>query len=297
MDNLDSDLLRTFLAVAQAGSVTEGAERIHRSQSATSVQIRRLEAIVGQPVFERHGRGVALSEAGRRLLPVARDVTARLDTALRALSDTAVAGKIRLAIPDDHGRTKLTRIIAAFAQRHPQVELEVTCALSTGFPEALKKGDLDLAIYEVEALQAGEELLSEDPTCWLSALGQDFSTAATLPVALFDQACWWRDEAVRSLDARGGPYRIVYSSQSVSGVLAAVEAGIAVGLLGRSSLHAGLTIVDRTYGFAPTPTSKLVMAEGKARAGAPLATMKSAIRAAFLGGNPKTESRSDPANG
>ena len=83
-----------------------------------------------------------LSDAGRRLLPVAQDVTARLDTALRDLSDASVEGKIRLGIPDDHGRAKLTRIIAAFTHRHPQVELDVTCGLSTGFPEALERGDL-----------------------------------------------------------------------------------------------------------------------------------------------------------
>ena len=229
-----------------------------------------------------------LSDAGRRLLPVAQDVTARLDTALRDLSDASVEGKIRLGIPDDHGRAKLTRIIAAFTHRHPQVELDVTCALSTGFPEALERGDLDLALYEVEALNAGEELLTEDPTCWVSALKQDFSTAETLPVALFDQACWWRDEAIKSLEARGKPYRIVYSSQSVSGVIAAVEAGIAVGLLGRSSVHADLAVVDQAYGFVPTPTSKLVMAGTKPQSSEPLATMKSAIRAAFLGGNTKT---------
>ncbi|WP_253282958.1 LysR family transcriptional regulator [Ruegeria sp. HKCCD7318] len=104
MENLDSDLLRTFVAVADAGSVTDGAARIHRSQSATSLQIKRLEAILGQPVFDRHGRGVVLSDAGRKLFPVAQDVTARLDTALREISQNTVSGKLRLGIPDDHGR-------------------------------------------------------------------------------------------------------------------------------------------------------------------------------------------------
>ncbi len=284
MENLDSDLLRTFLAVAQAGSVTDGAELIHRSQSATSLQIKRLESVLGQTVFVRHGRGVALSEAGRRLIPVARDVTARLDTALRDLSNAPVTGKIRLGIPDDYGRATLTKIIADFARLHPQAELDVTCALSAGFPEALRKGELDLAIYEVETPGAGEELLSEDPTCWMASINQDFSMAETLPVALFDQACWWRDAAINSLQARGKPYRIAYSSQSVSGVIAAVEAGIAVGLLGRSSAHSGLKIADQSYGFAPTPTSKLVIAAPNRRNNAAVATMKAAIRAVFLDG-------------
>ena len=104
MENLDSDLLRTFVAVAEAGSVTDGAARIHRSQSATSLQIKRLESILGRPVFDRHGRGVVLSDAGQTLLFVAKDVTARLDAVQREISHNSVSGKLRLGIPDDHGR-------------------------------------------------------------------------------------------------------------------------------------------------------------------------------------------------
>ncbi|MFA3917056.1 LysR substrate-binding domain-containing protein [Ruegeria hyattellae] len=285
MENLDSDLLRTFVAVAEAGSVTGGAARIHRSQSATSLQIKRLESILGHPVFERHGRGVALSDTGRQLLPVAQEVTARLDTALRDISQTAVTGKLRIGIPDDHGRTKLAQIIAAFTRHHPQVELDVTCALSTGFPDALDKGSLDLAVYEVERPEQHEELLFADPTCWVSAAHREFQTDESLPVALFDHACWWRDVAITSLKDRGKPYRIAYSSQSVSGVIAAVEAGIAVGLLGRTSLHSGLSVVGEKLGFGNTPASKLVMAATSSSEAGPQDAMKTAIRTAFLTGD------------
>lgn len=282
MKNLDSDLLRTFLAVFQAGSVTDGAARIHRSQSATSIQVKRLEAILGRPVFERHGRGVLLSETGRRLLPVAQDVTARLDAALRDVSQRAVSGKLRVGIPDDHGRTKLAEIIASFTRHHPKVELDVTCALSTGFPDALEKGALDLAIYEVERPKQHEEVLFEDPTCWVASAHRDFPSGESTPVALFDHACWWRDVAIASLEAHAKPYRIAYSSQSVSGVIAAVEAGIAVGLLGRSSLHSGLSVAGESLGFGSTPASKLVMAASGVRDGGPLDAMKAAVRAAFM---------------
>ena len=282
MVDLDSDLLRTFVAVAEAGSVTDGAARIHRSQSATSIQIKRLETILGQPVFERHGRGVRLSETGQRLLPVAQDVTARLDAVLRDVSQKAVSGKLRVGIPDDHGRMKLAGIVAAFTRHHPNVELDVTCALSTGFPDALDKGLLDLAIYEVERPQRHEEVIFEDPTCWVSSTYRDFSADESLPVALFDHACWWRDAALASLEVRAKPYRITYSSQSVAGVIAAVEAGIAIGLLGRSSLHAGLSVVGEGLGCGPTPASKLVMASNGSRDGGPQDAMMAAIRAAFL---------------
>ncbi|MEM7720643.1 MAG: LysR family transcriptional regulator [Pseudomonadota bacterium] len=282
MENLDSDLLRTFVAVTEAGSVTEGAARIYRSQSATSLQIKRLEAILGQPVFERHGRGVILSDTGRRLLPVAQEVTARLDAVLRDISQDAVTGKLRVGIPDDHGRAKLSEIIAAFTRHHPKVELEVTCALSANFPEALDKGSLDLAIFEVKHPSRHEEILYEDPTCWVSSTHRTFADDESLPVALFDHACWWRDAAITSLKSRGKPYRVVYSSQSVSGVIAAVEAGIAIGLLGRSSLHSGLSVVNETLNFESTPASKLVMASSERQCSGPIDAMKTAIRAAFL---------------
>ncbi|MEM7238072.1 MAG: LysR substrate-binding domain-containing protein [Pseudomonadota bacterium] len=282
MECLDSDLLRTFVAVAEAGSVTDGAARIYRSQSATSAQIMRLESVLGQPVFERHGRGVVLSDAGRRLLPVAYDVTTRLDVALGEISQNAVTGKLRVGVPDDHGRSKLAEIIATFARHHPKVELDVTCALSTEFPEALDKGTLDLAVYEVERPKRHEELLMEDPTCWTSCAHRSFPAGDPLPVALFDHACWWRDAAIASLKTRGEPYRVVYSSQSVSGVIAAVEAGIAIGLLGRSSLHSGLSVVNEALGFASTPASMLVMAASGSQEAGPRDAMKAAIRAAFL---------------
>ena len=282
MESLDSDLLRTFVAVAEAGSFTEGAARIYRSQSATSLQIKRLETVLGQPVFERHGRGVVLSDTGRRLLPVAHDVTARLDAALREISRNAVTGKLRVGVPDDHGRSRLAEIIATFTRHHPKVELDVTCALSTDFPDALDKGSLDLAIYEVEHPKEHEELLMEDPTCWVSSAYRNFPADEPLPVALFDHACWWRDAAIASLKSRGEPYRIVYSSQSVSGVIAAVEAGIAIGLLGRSSLHAGLSVVNETLGLGRTPASRLVVAANGSRKAGARDAMKAAIRAAFL---------------
>ena len=280
MENLNSDLLRSFLAIAQTGSVTEGARQVHRSQSAVSLQLKRLESILGRPVFERHGRGVALTTAGQNLLPVAQEVTERLDTALRLVRADGLEGKIRLGIPDDHSRLTLSRIIGAFSQLHPLVDLDVTCAISTGFPEALAKGRLDLAVFETEKPTPAEEILFEDETVWVTSPHHDVLAQDPLPVALFDQECWWRDAALNALRARGKPYRIVYSSQSVAGVSAAIEAGIAVGLMGRSTLEPGLRVLEDA-GFGPTPSSKLVMAAHTNSDTAPMTAMKSAIRAAF----------------
>lgn len=282
MENLDSDLLRTFVAVAAAGSMTEGAARVLRSQSAASLQIKRLEAVLGRPVFQRHGRGVSLTETGRRLLPVARDVTERLDGILRDICADSLRGKLRLGLPEN-GRGRLARIVGDFARSHPLVELEVTAGISTAFPDAIARGRLDLAVYEVEAAAGNEEVLLEEPTCWAASRYRDFAAADPLPVALFDHACWWRDAAFASLQRRGRPYRVVCSSQSVDGVSAAVEAGIAVGLLGLSSIGEDMAVLSADSGFGATPLSKLVLATSGERRSDSVAAMASAIRAAFRG--------------
>lgn len=281
MENLDSDLLRTFLAVADTGSITEGGQRIGRSQSAISLQVGRLEHIVGQAVFRRTGRGVSLTDAGKQLLPVARDVTARLDATLRDLTSTSLRGTLRLGIPDDHGRAKLTQIIGRFVQAHPEVRLEVTCSLSPDFPEMLARDKLDLAVYEVENPTATEEVIFEDATHWVVSKHRNIETLDPLPVALFDRACWWRDAAIASLTASKKPFRVIYSSQSVSGVKAAVEAGVAIGLLGRTSIDAQMTVLGEGQGFKRTPVSNLVLGANEEHDPDLLNSMKSAIRDAF----------------
>jgi len=283
MVQLDSDLLRTFLAVAGAGRVTDGARTIGRSQSATSLQIQRLETLLGQPLFERTGRGVALTDTGQRLLPVAKDVTNRLDRAFRDITADGLRGRLRIGLPDDHGRAKLSRILAEFAQSHPHVELEVTCSISTGFPDLLSKGQLDLAVYEVERPTPDEEIIYSDPTCWAGSEFLEVSQYDPVPVALFDRACWWRDAALSALEARAAPYRIVFSSQSVSGVCAAVEAGIAVGLLGRSSLPSMARVFGVDQGFPEMPMSHLIVATGADADRTLTDPMVTAVRSAFAG--------------
>jgi len=282
MDQLNSELLRTFLAIAEAGSVTDGAARIHRSQSAASLQIKRLEDIVGQAVFDRHGRGVVLTAAGQKLLPVARDVARTLDSTLREMKSDDVQGKLRLGIPDDQSKGILAQIVAEFVQSHPRVELEVTCAISIGFENALSSGSLDLAIYEVAHPKPDAEVLRKERTRWMMTRHQDLLSRDVIPVALFDRDCWWRDAALSSLEALGRPYRITYSSQSVAGVAAAIEAGVAIGLLGETSQTAGLEPIGAQFGFSKTPESHLILGGAGDDRTPALEAMQEAVRNAFL---------------
>ena len=279
-ERLDSDLLRTFLAIADAGSFTRGAERVFRSQSAVSLQIKRLEDTLGQRVFERHGRGVGLTPTGETLQPLARRVVDLLDSSFAEMRCDGLQGRIRIGIPDEYGKAVLSKIIADFARGHPRVELVVQCALSTGFPAALKKGLLDIAVYEVETPPPGTDVLRQEQMVWAGSRRHVPQDRTPLPVALFDRDCWWRDRALEKLDESGRPYRVVYSSESVAGVAAAIEAGVAVGVLGASHLHDDLVILGASHGLQTMPESKIVLdhRSGQARL---VAAMAEAIRTAF----------------
>lgn len=276
--HLNSDHLRTFLAIEEAGSVTGGAERIGRSQSAASLQIRQLEEVVGQPLFRRHGRGVSLTVLGEKLHPVAKDVVQSLDTTLSELRGGGLKGKLRIGMPDDHSRSTLANIISSFAALHPDVELEVHCALGTGFATALKSGALDLAVHEVPEPGDDDTILRKDHLVWMCSREHDVYASTVLPIAVFDRDCWWRDLALSDLDEGRRRYQIAFTSESSTGVRAAVKAGIAAGLLSASKDAEGLRMLPDIKASHPT---YLVLQKASGAKGPICDAMTEAIRQAF----------------
>lgn len=281
MPQLDSDLLRTFLAIAEAGSVTGGAARIYRSQSATSLQLKQLEAIIGQPLLARHGRGVVPTPAGERLLPVARQVIGALDAALAGFHSDEIAGRARMGIAEDVARGMLAGVIAAFCRAHPRMEMEVHCALGEDFERAVACGKLDLAVYEVPEIGPLQERLRTENLVWMASRDHDAARRDPLPVAVFDRACWWRDVALADLSAAGRNYRTVFTSESAVGVRAAVEAGMAVALLAESAQRDDLIALPE---LAPARTSHLVLEVGREARGTAMDALCTAIRAALAHG-------------
>lgn len=259
LENLDSELLRTFLAIADSGSFTKGADRRFRSQSAVSLQIKRLESILGKPVFERHARGIVLTRVGEKLRPTAQRVVNILDQTIGELRQDALQGSIRIGIPDEYGETILPQVIAKFTRDHPRVEIAVRCGFSASFPEALARDEIDLAVHSVEKPVSGSLLLRKEKTLWVSSLNHQVHEQDPLPVALFDRACWWRDRALEALQASGKQYRVVYTSESVMGVMAAISAGVAVGLIGESFINKELKLLPTSFGLPKIPTSALVI--------------------------------------
>lgn len=233
---LDSDLLRSFLAVARAGSVSGAANSLLRTQSAVSLQMQRLEDVVGQPLFTRHGRGVALTAGGEKLLPVARQVVETLDQAVIALREIENAGEIRLGIPEEYGDTLLPAILSRFSEERPGARILLRCGSSAEFPAALRAGELDLALHTPETLTKQDVVVRRETAVWAGSAYHDAEKRRPLPVALFDKACWWRERCLNLLQDARLNYEIVCTSESVAGVRAAISAGFAVGVLPQSSL-------------------------------------------------------------
>lgn len=278
---LDSDLLRTFLAVIETGSISAGAIQIGRSQSATSLQVKRLEVVLGKPLFERHSRGIVLTRAGEKLEITARQAVSLLDNSLADITSSDVAGRIRMGIPDDQSKAMLSDIVAKFAKDHPRVELDVRCASGAGFSKEVATGELDLALYEVKTKEPGVYVLREEQTFWATSRFHNAHMLEPLPVALFDRACWWCDVALETLKASGRNYRVVFTSESVAGVTAAVEAGIAVALLGERSIGGNSRVLTEFEHFRHMPVSKLVLETGTRAESPALSAMSSTVRKAF----------------
>ncbi|WP_102224336.1 LysR family transcriptional regulator [Acidimangrovimonas sediminis] len=256
---LDSDLMRSFLAVAEAGSVTEAAGRLGRTQSAVSMQIRRLEDLLGQPLFERQPRGVALTDRGARLLPYARRVSELLDEAAAALSERPLSGPVRVGIPEEYGERVLPGVLAAFAERHPAAEVTVRVDFSAPQLRALASGELDLAVTFAEGKEGPGEVLGVDPTVWATSLAHGQHLQRPLPIAAFFRSDWCRDYAEGSLRRQRIAYRVAWTCDTAGGMERAVRAGLAVAPLSRSSMPDGCRELTAEDGFPPIDSSAIVL--------------------------------------
>ncbi len=259
---LDTDLLRTFVAVVDTGGFTAAARTVHRTQSAVSMQIRRLEATVGRRLFRRGGRSVALTPAGETLLGYSRRILHLQDEALWALREPGLFGVVRLGIPDDYVMCFVPSLLGRFAETYPRVQVEVRCEDSRALVSALHGGELDLALVTCDPGEESGEILRQEPTVWAASERHRVHESDPVPLALFQPGCWFRDWALRTLDHAGRRYRIAYTSPSVGAIQAALAAGLAVGVLGRGTLPPGVRVLRADEGFPPLPAATIALHRG-----------------------------------
>lgn len=279
--SLDSELLRTFVAVADTGNLTHAGARVHRTQSAISMQIKRLEENVGAALFERGSRGVVLTRKGEQLLANARRIVAMIDETAASLASPPLKGEVRIGIPDEYGSRMLSRALSAFASVHSDVEITARYGKSADNLKALAEDKLDLAVVFEWQVVSGGEVLATDPTVWVTSEIHRQHERRPLPIALYEGSGWCTDFALRLLAERELPYRVAYRSGTTGGLKIAVASGIAIAPISRSNIPENGRELTRADGFGDIDTSKLVMHRNPRSRGETVETMARAIRDAF----------------
>lgn len=247
---LDIDQLRTFITIAETGSFTKAAEVVHKTQSAVSMQMKRLEERVGKPIFARDGRGSRLTDEGDRLLDYARRIVKLNMEAVASLASAELSGRVRLGVPDDYADRYLPEIMARFSATHPNVELTVVCDPSTDLVDRIDTGDLDLAIItDCETMNRETEIIRREQLLWVGSSRHSVHREDPVPLALGRQTCNWRQEAISMLQAVERPFRILYTSSNSTAVSAAVLSGLAISVLPESGLRPGMRVLGPSDGF------------------------------------------------
>src|SRR5215207_504137 len=257
MHLLDVDQLRTFVAIADAGSFTRAAEVVHKTQSAVSMQMKRLEERLGRPIFERDGRQSRLTEEGERLLDYARRIVRLNAECLASFNDQELTGRVRLGLPDDYADRYLPEILARFSRSNPRAEVTVVCEPTPNLVERIQHGDLDLAIITHVDRRGPSEIVRIEQLLWVTSSRHGVHEESPIPLAMGRPNCDWRHSATEALESADRTFRVAYVSYHSTAVGAAVLAGLAVSVLPESAVRPGMRILGPSDGFPALPSCKI----------------------------------------
>jgi DNA-binding transcriptional LysR family regulator len=281
MYDIDTGLLRTFVVLAETKSFTRTAERIGRTQSATSMQIRKLEELLGSHLFRRDNRNVELTPAGERLLGSARHIVGLCEALITRFQHTEVEGEVRFGAPEDYTTHYLPDILADFMTSHPRIMLNVNCELTLSLIEGIETGAYDLVVIKQEPgrLYPGAEPLWRERLVWVGAadtfdgerqfeaIRRSFQQSRQpLPLVLSPAPCVYRRRALEVLDALGVPWKLVYTSPSLAGTTAAVKAGLGITVLPRNMVPDKLTPYEPEQNWPPLKDSEICLLSAGAAA-------------------------------
>ncbi|SCW73589.1 DNA-binding transcriptional regulator, LysR family [Rhizobium mongolense subsp. loessense] len=229
----DLDVLRTFATGMELGNFAKAADRLGRSTSAVSAQLKKLEEQAGTPIFRKAGRGLALTEAGETMLAYARRLLELNDEAAVAVQSVELEGWVRLGLQEDFGENLLPDVLGRFARAHPKVRIEARVVRNAELLERVTTGKLDLALAWSDAtLTAHCEKIGEVPMRWIGpAAGEPGWNAASgepLPLASLEAPCLLRTAATNALDRANIAWRLAFVSPSLGGLWAATAAGLGV---------------------------------------------------------------------
>ena len=275
-------LLRTFVAIAETGSFTTAATAVFRTPSAVSMQIKKLEDVLGRSVFARDARSVALTTDGEMLLGYARRLLAINREAVSKFIVPDIVGVVRLGSPDDYGERVLPHVLKRFAHSHPSIAVDVTIDQSINLRRRMDDRVLDITLltnsYKTSAI--GAEVLLTEPIVWAGAKGGCAHLREPLPVSIWEEGCVWRAGALDALGRDGRNYRVAYMSAHTAGQRAAILADLAVAPLPKSFLGNDMVELGPKDGLPHIGSYNLAMIVTP-DASAPVKAVADHIRATF----------------
>lgn len=264
--DLQMDWLKCFVAVVDAGSLSSAAGEVNRSQSAVSMQLKKLEGALGHRLLERDNRTQALTPEGQKLLGYARRILDLETEAQVALSAEALRGTVRLGVPDDYAAKYLTPVLKRFAPRHSGVDIVLNCEQSTALIPRVAAGELDLALISRDHARRGT-LLFYEPMVWVGSEHFELWRRDPLPIAVYEDTSLARRSALNTLALQGRRHRVVYNSSSLAGQIAAVESGLAVAALTQCSAPPHLQVLGSAHGLGPLEPMQVAVYRSQASRG------------------------------
>ncbi|MGP4845991.1 LysR substrate-binding domain-containing protein [Marinobacter sp. 1Y8] len=265
---LENDILRTFVAIAETASFSHAARQVFRTTSAVSMQIKKLEEMLGQPLFLRGARRVTLTPAGETLLRYSRRLLKLNDEAVSEFLKPSLTGTIRFGTPDDIGTRILPGVLAEFARSYPAVQVDVVVSSSQSLLKRLDDGELDLILItagSVEEKLADGIVVHTEPLVWAERDGGTALERHPLPIAFASPGCAWRSTALAALDRAGLAYRIAYTSEHCAGQQAAMEADLAIAPFPLGLIRKPLRQVAASAGLPPLGHYQIEMRSGAHR--------------------------------
>lgn len=278
--NLDLTALRSFVTVAETGGVTKAAHQLHLTQSAVSMQLKRLEEFVDQALLDRTGRGVALTNQGEQLLSYGRRMLALNDEVMARMTDDAYEGEIRFGVPADIVYPNIPRVLQRFDRTYPRVRVNLYSSYTRKLKGMIDTGDLDLILTTEDDCGPGGETISTQRLTWVGAPGGNAFRARPLRLA-FERACLFRPWVQRALDDAGIPWEMAVDTGATRTVEASVSADLAVHAMLECAVSPHLQPVTHGGTLPELPSTRINMYRGTTVNGALVDALEEMVRTTF----------------
>jgi DNA-binding transcriptional LysR family regulator len=279
---LDNDVLRTFVAIAETGNFSTAAEAVHRTPSAVSMQIKKLEEQLGVILFLRDARSVSLTEHGEMLLSYARNMLALSNEAVSRFIMPELSGVVRLGAPDDIGERLLPSILKSFSQSYPGIMVDVVVDMSLALKKRIEEQRLDLALINcaTKPFPTEGEVIYTERLVWVGAKSGTAHRRDPLPISIWEDGCIWRSDAIAQLERNKRNYRVSFLSAHTMAQRAAVVSDLAIAPFPRSYVTEDMTILGANEGLPELTTFDIRLLTTSQMTG-PMKAVAESIRYAF----------------